>query len=204
MTLTNRESQRLRDALNLIANELEAGAPVTNDADETLTAIRRWTKALLAAGVGIAACAVVAALWTSRDSETDPGPDQSDDAAQAQAQSPGEYWACAETIVEGQVTEVSPASGRHVQVVVTTTRWIKPSSGPATVRLSFVDPATQGRSAIRPGHYLLSVPANRYVAPDAFGSEDIPDTLRVIEEGREQARVEGITTCPLYWRELRP
>lgn len=204
MTLTNRESQKLRDALNLIANELEAGTPVTNDAEETRTATGRWTKALLAAGVGIAACIAVTAVWISRDGETDRGPDQTDDAAQAQAQSPGEYWACAETIVEGEVTEVSPAGGQHVRVVVTTTRWIKPSSGPSTVKLSFVDPATQGRPAIRPGNYLLSVPANRYVAPEAFGSEDIPDTLRVIEEGREQARVEGITTCPRYWQELRP
>jgi hypothetical protein len=217
MSLTDDEARRLRDALSLIATSVEPPRTdvepprtdsVINPGEPPRAKAPQSRRARLAAGVlvaaGVAAAAAFAWSVTGGGQTGGEAPDGSDMAAES-AQSPGEYWACAETIVEGTVTDVQPAGRDRLRVVVDTSSWIKPASGPATIRLDLPDPETQGLAGIRPDTaYLLSVPTNDHLPADVFRGEDIADGLRVIAEGRDQARAQGITECPRYWQELRP
>lgn len=207
MTLNADEAKRLRHALSLIATSIEpmrtkefvGEAPPASAPQPQRT--RGVTVAFVAAGV--AATAAIAWSVTDRGAAEPEAP--SSDMAAESAQSPGEYWACAETIVEGRVTDVQPSGPDRMRVMVDARKWIKPTSGPSSVRLDLPDPETQGLREIRTGvTYLLSVPTNKYLAADTFRNDDIANGLRVIAEGRDEALARGITECPAYWRDLRP
>ena len=76
------------------------------------------------------------------------------------------YVACSRVIVEGDVISVADADDGQMTTTLKVARWVKPSSGGATVKVTTADIAADGVYARwRPGTHLFLVAS---VDPDAL------------------------------------
>ncbi|GAA2690413.1 hypothetical protein GCM10010400_64450 [Streptomyces aculeolatus] len=196
---TEAEETRLRRAFTLIGDE--AGHPdpaptvglVTPARTQRARRRARRALAVTAAACAAAGVAVALAVGTGGDGAESPAD------ATGRGQTLPEALACAEAVVEGEVTSVRPAGRDRVLLTMAVDRWFKPDTGPDTTQFDLADPgATDPQDAYETGeHVLLFVPRK----PDATAD---PFRGRTRESVRDQIiqampKVQG-TTCPEEFR----
>ncbi len=138
------------------------------------------------------AVAVTVAVTADGSSETDSG-------TTSQGQTFPEALACADAVVEGDLTSVRPAGEGRVKVTLSVDRWFKPVTGAGTARFDLADPAVADPAeAYASGtHLLLFVPRREGQIADVYQGKEIrPMRDRITRELPEAAH----TTCPPEFR----
>ncbi|ASQ99646.1 hypothetical protein [Streptomyces sp. 11-1-2] len=195
---TETEETRLRQAFALIAEEAGRPDPTTAPADRAASARPSRGQRRVRAAIAVAAVACAAAIVVTVMVIADGGSGTEPDTA-GRGQTFPEALACANAVVEGDLTSVRPTGQGRVQVTVSVDRWFKPSTGPATARFDLADPAVADPAeAYAAGdHLLLLVPRRKGQIPDTYQGQELrPMRDRITRTLPEAAH----TTCPREFR----
>lgn len=190
---TETDQARLRRAFALIGDE--AGRPDPAASVRTVPAAarlrgRRRVRAALAVAAAACTAAIVVTMTVIADGGSGTDPDTT-----GRGQTFPQALACANAVVEGDLTAVRPAGQGRIQVIVSVDQWFKPSTGPATARFDLADPAVADPAeAYAAGdHLLLLVPRRKGRIPDAYQGQELrPMRDRITRTLPEAAH----TTCP--------
>lgn len=153
------------------------------------------------AGISAAAALTAALLVSLGGARTAPVGDR--------GQTLAEEIACAEVILEGEITAVEavveprgmgpgPVEEPLVEATIAVREWVKPASGGETVRVTVLDPAyADPLDALAVGtDVFISVPRAAGVPANIRRGADIPEEREAVQG--ELTRAEG-TACPPEW-----
>ncbi|WP_262697989.1 MULTISPECIES: hypothetical protein [Streptomyces] len=202
---TATEEARLRRAFALIGDEVGRPGPTAAPADppaavRTAPAAARhprgqWrVRAALAAAAAVCTAAIVVAVTITADGGSGTDPDTA-----GRGQTFPQALACANAVVEGDITAVRPTGEGRVRVTMSVDRWFKPGTGPATARFDLADPAVADPAeAYAAGdHLLLIVPRRNGQIPDTYQGQELrPIRDRITRTLPEAAH----TACPPEFR----
>ncbi|TMU89874.1 hypothetical protein [Streptomyces sp. DASNCL29] len=195
---TETEETRLRRAFALIGDE--AGRPDLAASVRTVPAAarpprgRRRVRAALAVTAAVCTATIIVTVAVTAD-----GGSGTDTDTTGRGQTFPQALACANAVVEGDLTAVRPTGQGRIQVTMSVDRWFKPSAGPATARFDLAAPAVADPAeAYADGdHLLLLVPRRKGQIPDTYQGQELkPMRDRITRTLPEAAH----TTCPPEFR----
>ncbi|MBP8538332.1 hypothetical protein [Streptomyces sp. MK37H] len=191
---TETEETRLRRAFALIGDEAGRPDPAASVPTAPVAARPprgRWrVRAALAVAAAVCTATIVVAVTVTADGGSGTDPDTA-----GRGQTFPQALACANAVVEGDLTAVRPADHGRIQVTVSVDRWFKPGTGPATARFDLADPAVADPAeAYAAGdHLLLLVPRRKGQIPDTYQGQEVrPMRDRITRTLPEAAH----TACP--------
>ncbi len=168
---------------------------------EMAQADQPWTwrhgAALVATGVVLALACVVVWVVVRHEPEA-PAPSKALDRSQSAPQ----WLSCARQVIDANVLAKRGGDPGRVLVTFAVQEWVKPVQGKDSVTLDLPVPTAQGRKPWRVGtRYLVVVPRNTRLAPNAFTGSQITHYRKVVDTNLPEA---AATPCPKFWRNAKP